>query len=99
MPSPPRPNALRRRRAILSRMSRDQALHQKATLMSQAVSRDVATPSVETARDSRGTGRLLRPLLMVLGAAIILVGGARFWLGNGGGFSTDDAYVRAAKLS
>jgi membrane fusion protein, multidrug efflux system len=41
----------------------------------------------------------LRPLLMGLGVAAILAGAAKLWLGNGGGFSTDDAYVRAAKLS
>jgi membrane fusion protein (multidrug efflux system) len=68
--------------------------------VSQAVSRDAAAPVVEKARGVQQRGlRLLRPLLMVLGGAVILAGGARAWLGSGDGFSTDDAYVRAAKLS
>ena len=41
----------------------------------------------------------LRPLLMIVGAAAIAGGSAALWLAGGGGFGTDDAYVRAAKLS
>ncbi len=41
----------------------------------------------------------LRPALMVLGVAAIAAVTAGLWLQGGGGFSTDDAYVRAAKLS
>jgi membrane fusion protein (multidrug efflux system) len=49
---------------------------------------------------TRGAGAaVLRPLLMVLGVLAILAGLFWFWLSSGGGFSTDDAYVRAAKLS
>jgi membrane fusion protein (multidrug efflux system) len=36
---------------------------------------------------------------MMAGSALILVVAARLWLGSGNSFSTDDAYVRAAKLA
>jgi membrane fusion protein (multidrug efflux system) len=66
--------------------------------MSQsAAARDAAGLSEPTTR--RRTTALLRPALMVLGVAAILVVSAKLWLGSSGGFSTDDAYVRAAKLS
>jgi len=62
--------------------------------MSQAIPRDALAGAYT------GTAaRILKPLLMGLGVVAILAGGAKLWLGNGGGFSTDDAYVRAAKLS
>lgn len=65
--------------------------------MSQAVSaRDLAAGD---AVRSRRTVPGLRPLAMVLGVAAILAVSAWLWLGAGGGFSTDDAYIRAAKLS
>jgi membrane fusion protein (multidrug efflux system) len=66
--------------------------------MSQVVSRNVA-PASDVAGRSRSGMWLVRPLLMVLGGAAILAGAARLWLGSGSGFATDDAYVRAAKLS
>jgi membrane fusion protein (multidrug efflux system) len=63
-------------------------------------------PSAIAARDIPASQKLrsrapsiLRPLLMILGVAAILASAAKLWLGSGGGFSTDDAYVRAAKLS
>jgi membrane fusion protein (multidrug efflux system) len=66
--------------------------------MSQSVAaRDLAaSPQAATTRRAIPG---LRPALMVLGVAAILVVSAKLWLGAGGGFSTDDAYVRAAKLS
>ena len=36
---------------------------------------------------------------MLIGVVAILAGLAWYWVSNGGSFSTDDAYVRAAKLS
>jgi membrane fusion protein, multidrug efflux system len=69
--------------------------------MSHSVSaRDiqVAADTGRAARSRLGRG-LLRPALMVVGAAIIIAGAAQWWLGGGAGFSTDDAYVRAAKLA
>ena len=69
--------------------------------MSHSVSaRDISVTGsgARSARARRGSA-LLRPALMVLGAAIIVTGAAEWWLGGGAGFSTDDAYVRAAKLA
>jgi membrane fusion protein (multidrug efflux system) len=69
--------------------------------MSHSVStRDirVAADAGREAQTRLGSG-LLRPALMVLGAAAIVAGAAQWWLSGGAGFSTDDAYVRAAKLS
>ena len=65
--------------------------------MSQTVSaRDLAgAPSAVRRHTLPG----LRPALMVLGVAAIVAGSAGWWLQGGGGFATDDAYVRAAKLS
>jgi len=68
--------------------------------MSQVVSRETAAPLADNFRSTRPRSlRVLRPLLMLVGGALILAGGARAWLGSGDGFSTDDAYVRAAKLA
>jgi membrane fusion protein (multidrug efflux system) len=53
--------------------------------------------AVQTARRS-GT-RLLRPLLMLGGIAVVLVGAPLWWLQGGRIVSIDDAYVRAAKLA
>jgi membrane fusion protein (multidrug efflux system) len=69
--------------------------------MSHSVSaRDIpaAAGAAHSARARRASA-LLRPALMVIGAAIIIAGAAQWWLGGGAGFSTDDAYVRAAKLA
>jgi membrane fusion protein (multidrug efflux system) len=43
--------------------------------------------------------RLLRPLLMLGGIAVVAVGAAVMWLGGGRIVSIDDAYVRAPKLA
>jgi membrane fusion protein (multidrug efflux system) len=67
--------------------------------MSQSVaSRDLAAGAAQ-ARAKRVLPAVLRPLLMVLGVLAILAALAWLWVTSGGGFSTDDAYVRAAKLS
>src|SRR6266702_2139267 len=47
---------------------------------------------------SLGRKRTLRLLLMVGGILIVLVAALTFWLRGGRFVSTDDAYVRAAKL-
>jgi membrane fusion protein (multidrug efflux system) len=69
--------------------------------MSQAVSaRDIPAASAPArAAGWRAVAAWLRPLLMLLGIAAVLVGTLVLWVGGGGSFSTDDAYVRAAKLS
>jgi membrane fusion protein (multidrug efflux system) len=67
--------------------------------MSQSVAaRDLASRTEASIARRRGVP-FLRPLVMLIGVAAILTGAAKLWLGSGGGFSTDDAYVRAAKLS
>jgi membrane fusion protein, multidrug efflux system len=69
--------------------------------MSHSVSTRGLAPA-GTATELSGRRRLaglLRPMLMVAGTAVIVAGVAEWWLGGGAGFSTDDAYVRAAKLS
>jgi membrane fusion protein (multidrug efflux system) len=66
--------------------------------MSQTVAaRDL--PASEGRTRGAGVSGLLRPLLMLLGVVAILAALFWLWLSAGGGFSTDDAYVRAAKLS
>jgi membrane fusion protein, multidrug efflux system len=69
--------------------------------MSHSVSaRDIpVTAGAAHAARARRASALLRPALMVLGVAIIIAGAAQWWIGGGAGFSTDDAYVRAAKLA
>lgn len=47
----------------------------------------------------RSRARLLRPLLMLGGIAVVAVGAAYWWLAGGRYVSIDDAYVRAAKLA
>jgi membrane fusion protein (multidrug efflux system) len=44
-------------------------------------------------------GRLLRSVLMLGGIIVVAVGALATWLISGGSVSTDNAYVRAAKLS
>ena len=65
---------------------------------SSAAARDIAAAKPAGSRARHGVPAL-RPVLMVIGVAAILAAAAKLWLGSGGGFSTDDAYVRAAKLA
>ncbi|MBS0559839.1 MAG: HlyD family secretion protein [Proteobacteria bacterium] len=66
--------------------------------MSQAAT---AAPRVADAapKRSRARTRVLRPLLMLGGIAVVAVGAGYFWLTGGRYVSIDDAYVRAAKES
>ena len=43
--------------------------------------------------------RVLRPLLMIGGVAVVVVGAGYWWLQGGRYVSIDDAYIRAAKVS
>jgi membrane fusion protein (multidrug efflux system) len=43
--------------------------------------------------------RLLRPVLMIGGVLVVLIGGLIFWLAGGSTVSSDDTYVDAAKVS
>ncbi|HLY89809.1 MAG TPA: biotin/lipoyl-binding protein, partial [Acetobacteraceae bacterium] len=54
----------------------------------------VTEAPVRTRRLSRS---LLRPLLMLGGIAVVIVGAGAYWLTGGRYVSIDDAYVRAAK--
>ena len=68
--------------------------------MSQSVSaRQVPAAGLAPIAARRRVGAVLRPVLMAAGTLAILGGAALWWLSGGAGFSTDDAYVRAAKLS
>jgi membrane fusion protein (multidrug efflux system) len=53
-------------------------------------------PTVRTRRRRFGL-RALRPILMLGGIAVVVVGAGYFWLTGGRYVSIDDAYVRAAK--
>jgi len=66
--------------------------------MSQAVTtRDL--PANPTKPEARRRSRLLRPLLMLGGIAVVAVGALYFWLHGGRYVSIDNAYVRADKLA
>jgi membrane fusion protein (multidrug efflux system) len=81
-------------------MWRERAGFERTGLMSQTVvARDLTAAGDASVRGASRGGRLLRPSLMLLGGVAILAGAGRYWLGDGGTFSTDDAYVRAAKLA
>jgi membrane fusion protein, multidrug efflux system len=65
--------------------------------MSQAtVSARVGT--AEPAVRQRSRPRLLRPLLMLGGIALVLIASVTFWLRTGRWVAIDDSYVRAGKL-
>lgn len=49
--------------------------------------------------ERRARTKLLRPLLMLGGIAVVVVGATWFWVQGGRYVSIDDAYVRAAKLA
>ena len=65
--------------------------------MSQAVA-SVRARDTATGQKSSST-RLLRPLLMIGGIAVVIVGAGYFWLTGGRYVSIDNAYVRAAKVT
>jgi membrane fusion protein (multidrug efflux system) len=71
-------------------------MSQTATADSAAVPRDavIAEPRARTRRRPR----VLRPLLMLGGIAVVIVGGGYYWLTGGQIVSIDDSYVRADKL-
>ncbi len=61
------------------------------------------SPGIKQAGGSRVAShlrrRVLRPLLMLGGIAVVIVGSGYYWLQGGRVVSIDDAYVRAAKLA
>ena len=59
----------------------------------------VASPPPHTPLRRRVRARLLRPLLMLGGIAVVIVGAGYYWLTSGAIVSIDNAYVRAGKLS
>ena len=72
-------------------------MSQSATVRSATVAaRDADLDS----RARRGSAtRIMRPLLMIGGVAVVIVGGLFYWLSGGRYVSIDDAYVRAAKVA
>jgi membrane fusion protein (multidrug efflux system) len=70
--------------------------------MSQAATTDirpVPRGAVAATLRRRARARLLRPLLMLGGIAVVIVGAGYYWLTSGSVVSIDNAYVRAGKLS
>ena len=59
----------------------------------------VAPGAITVGAIRRPRARVLRPLLMLGGIAVVAVGAAWFWLQGGRIVSVDDSYVRAAKLA
>ena len=53
---------------------------------------------VQDASGVRRRSRLLRPVLMVGGVAVVAAGALYFWINGGRVISIDNAYVRADKL-
>ena len=66
--------------------------------MSQAINRD-ADLAEPKAGKSHVASRIVRPLLMIGGVAVLVIGGGIWWLHGGRIVSVDDAYIRAAKVS
>jgi membrane fusion protein, multidrug efflux system len=64
---------------------------------STVVARDTVTPAA--GHRVRRRSRVLRPVLMLGGIALVIVGSLYYWLSSGRYVSIDDAYVRAAKLA
>jgi membrane fusion protein, multidrug efflux system len=58
-----------------------------------------AGSSIAIGAAARSRRKLLRPILMLGGIAIVAVGAGWWWLQGGRYVSIDDAYVRAAKLA
>jgi membrane fusion protein (multidrug efflux system) len=68
--------------------------------MSQATTAAGAPRVTDVApKRSRARMRVLRPLLMLGGIAVVIVGAGYYWISGGRYVSIDDAYVRAAKES
>ena len=65
--------------------------------MSQAV--DGRTSIPDSAPATRRRSRLLRPLLMLGGVVVLVVGAGVLWLDGGRWVSIDDSYIRAAKVA
>lgn len=66
--------------------------------MSQVLTaRDV--PQADAKPRPRTRSRLLRPILMLGGIAVVAIGAGYFWLSGGRYVSIDNAYVRADKLA
>jgi membrane fusion protein (multidrug efflux system) len=61
--------------------------------VSQAIDAKIRSTS------ARGAPRLLRPILMLGGVALVAIGAGALWLQGGRVVSVDDAYIRAAKLA
>jgi len=66
--------------------------------MSQSTTTADTAPRVSEAATRRRIGRrALRPILMLGGILVVIVGASYYWLTGGRYVSIDDAYVRAAK--
>lgn len=66
--------------------------------MSQAATAGAAPRVTEAPARRRIARRALRPILMLGGIIVVMVGAGAYWLTGGRQVSIDDAYVRAAKL-
>src|SRR3954454_10423526 len=51
-------------------------------------------PELEQPRAARGLKRFMRPILMFMVPALLLIGGGVYWMTSGGSVSTDDAQVK-----
>jgi len=67
--------------------------------MSQAVTGPHALVEDKPRAATRVRRNYLRPILMLGGVAVVVVGAGYYWLTGGRVVSIDDAYVRAAKLA
>jgi membrane fusion protein (multidrug efflux system) len=65
----------------------------------QAVRRDAALQDAGKAARKASRAKLLRPVLMIGGVAVVAVGALLVWLASGRYVTTDDTYVDAAKVS
>ncbi len=67
--------------------------------MSQATEISARVGVLDARPRARNLRRLLRPLLMLGGVVVLVIGAGAWWLQGGRYVSIDDAYVRAAKLA
>jgi membrane fusion protein (multidrug efflux system) len=65
--------------------------------MSQVASAGTTRRVAEIPARSRSLRRTLRPILMLGGIAVVVIGAGLYWVTGGRVVSIDDAYVRAAK--